>query len=366
MKKKYLLILFLSFLLPLASVAQNNNCNQPIADFLYQQQLSKVTQSFNDAERLNRAKLAIDNYCLSSFQIKGLAETFRDDDARLEFAKLAYIRVFDKQNFYEVYNAFAYFSTVFRLHDFVLEQRNGISNPLITSPTNNPNSNPNFPNLIYPNYAGYQGASNCGMPMDDHDFNLLAQDVLRLTAETGRLNRLSTIGSNYCLSTEQAMKFASLLENEDNRLLFLKNAYNRVFDLGNYRQAGQLFRNRTTQDQFIIFMNSRTNIGTLNNQGQLCEVNASDYNEIKIRVGKISFDNERLNTIKSIMRVKKCFTVEQVKDLAPLFRFTSGRVEFVKFAYDYTKDVDNFYKLTDVFTFSSDKAEILNFIETKR
>jgi len=362
MKKQYLLILFLSLLLPLISIAQNNTCNQPIADFLYQQQLNKVTQPSNDAERLNRARLVVNNYCLSSFQVKGLAETFRGDDARLEFARLAYIRVFDKQNFYEVYNAFAYFSTVFRLHDFVLEQRNDISNPSITSPTTNPNTN--FPNLIYPNYVGYQGVSNCGMPIDDHDFNLLAQDLLRLTAETGRLNRLNTIGSNYCLSTEQAMKFASLLENEDNRLLFLKNTYNSVFDLGNYRQAGQLFRSRTIQDQFIIFINSRTDRNNFDSQVQLCQISATDYNEIKTRISTISFDNEKLNTIKSIMRVKRCFTVEQIKDLAPLFGFTT--IEFVKFAYDYTKDVDNFYKLTDVFTFSSDKEEILNFIETKR
>lgn len=356
MKRYYLLLLFL--LLPFLSIAQNNNCNQPIADFLYQQQLSNVTQRSNDAEKLNRAKWVINNYCLSSFQVKGLAETFRGDDARLEFAKLAYNRVVDKHDFYEVYNAFAYFSTVFRLHDFVLEQRN-------TSSPTNPTTNPiiDFPNLIYPDYAGYQGLTNCGMPIDDHDFNLLTQDLFRLTAQTGRLNRLNTIASNYCLSTEQAMKFASLLDNEDNRLLFLKQAYNRVFDLGNYRQAAQLFRNRTLQDQFVVFINSRTSTSNFDSQVQLCEVSTNDYNEIKTRIGNLSFDNEKLNTIKSIMRVKRCFTVEQVKGLVPLFGFTS--VEFVKFSYDYIKDVDNFYKLTDVFTFSSDKEEILKFIETK-
>ncbi len=354
------------FFLPYLSEAQN--CNQPVADYLYQQYRNQVAQPFSDAAKLDRVRVILNNNCFSSLQIKGLAEVFRDDDARLEFAQLAYARVFDPQDFYEVYNSFAYFSTVFRLHDHVLARRGGASNnPSNPNPSNPPQNtgNLNFPNLIYPSLEGYNGPNNCNFPMNTHDFTLMAQDVVRLGAETARLNRLNTVGNNYCLSTEQAMKFASLLESEENRLFFLKNSFTRIFDIANYGQAVQLFGTANYRTQFMVFINSRPNMNP-SQQDTFCEVNTSDYSDIKRRLSAVSFDNEKINLAKSILRTKRCFTTDQIAGLATLFSFSSSRVDFVKFAYDYTKDVDNYYKLTDVFSFSSDKNEILEFIESKQ
>lgn len=346
--------------------AQNNNCPQPISDFVFQQQRSRVAQPFNENERLSRATQVINMHCLSSVQVRGLAETFRDDDARLEFAKAAYLRVFDVANFYEVYNAFSYFSTVFRLHDFVLLQRGGAINT-----PNNPNpSTPlvNFPNLMYPSYEGYVGRRNCNLPMNPHDFNLMAQEIVSMNVEATRLSRLNTVATNYCLSVEQAMKFASLLDSEDNRFIFLRNAFNRIFDVGNYTQATQVFRNRPNQEQWLVYLRGQ-GIDVNNPTGTqepVCEVTAEDFNDINNRLRNISFDSERLSTAKSILRIKRCFTTSQIMQLGKHFRFRNSVMDFVKFAYDFTIDVSEYYKVADVFTFSSDKEELMKFIETKR
>ncbi len=357
---------FLLFLVLLATVslltAQNNNCPQPISDFVFQQQRSRVAQPFNENERLDRATQVINMHCLSALQVRSLAETFRDDDARLEFAKAAYLRVFDVANFYEVYNAFSYFSTVFRLHDFVLLQRGGT--------TNTPNTSTpivNFPNLMYPSYEGYVGRRNCNLPMNPHDFNLMAQEIIVINVEATRLNRLNTVAANYCLSAAQAMKFASLLDQDDNRFIFLRNATNRIFDVGNYTQATQVFRARPNQEQWLTYLRGLgidTN-NPANTQMTTCEVSAEDFNDINSRIRNISFDSERLSTAKSILRIKKCFTTAQIIELGKHFRFRSSAMDFAKFAYDFTIDVDEYYKVADLFTFSSDKEELMQFIASR-
>ncbi len=364
MMQRYFLLFICLFATIQLLFAQNNNCSQPIADFVFQQQRTRVAQPFNEAERLSRAIQVINMHCLSSVQVRSLAETFRDDDARLEFAKAAYLRVFDVANFYEVYNAFSYFSTVFRLHDFVLLQRGG----LVSTPNNPSAPVINFPNLIYPNYEGYVGRRNCNLPMNPHEFNLMAQEIVSINVETTRLNRLNTVANNYCLSVEQAMKFSSLLDNEDNRFIFLKNAFNRIFDVGNYTQATQVFRNRPNQEQWLIYLRGQ-GINTNNPTGTqepICEVTSDDFNDISNRIRNISFDSERLSTAKSILRIKKCFTTAQIMQLGKHFRFKNSTMDFVKFAYDFTIDVSEYYKVADIFTFSSDKEELMKFIETKR
>jgi len=48
-----------------------------------------------------------------------------------------------------------------------------------------------------------------------------------------------------------------------------------------------------------------------------------------------------------------------------LFSFEATRLDFAKFAYKYTYDISNYYKLNDAFTFESSIEELNNFINGK-
>ena len=49
-----------------------------------------------------------------------------------------------------------------------------------------------------------------------------------------------------------------------------------------------------------------------------------------------------------------------------LFNFESSRLEFAKFAYPYTFDQGNYYKLNDAFQFESSIDELNEFVKNSK
>jgi hypothetical protein len=81
------------------------------------EKLRAIDSTAPTSEKILRAKEMTRVHWLSSLQVKAVASRLPDDAARLDFALAAYPRTLDPENFYEVYDAFASFSKVFRLHD---------------------------------------------------------------------------------------------------------------------------------------------------------------------------------------------------------------------------------------------------------
>ena len=79
--------------------------------------LRAIDSTAQASEKILSAREITRVHWLSSLQVKAIASRLPDDTARLDFAVSAYPRTLDPENFYEVYDAFASFSKVFRLHD---------------------------------------------------------------------------------------------------------------------------------------------------------------------------------------------------------------------------------------------------------
>lgn len=95
------------------------------------------------------------------------------------------------------------------------------------------------------------------------------------------------------------------------------------------------------------------------------EMNYIDFNKMKEAVADNSFEETRLSTAKTATK-GSCLSTDQVKQIMELFSFEDSKLEYAKFAYDYTVDKNNFYTLGKVFTYSSSKEDLNNFIEKKR
>lgn len=361
MKRLYFTILGLMISL---SIAWAQNCTQPMANFQFQQQKNNISNQFNESQRLQIGKQLLERNCLMSSQVRELCELMGNDFNKLDFAKSAYPRTTDQANFYEVYNSFGQFSTVFMLHDFVLEQRGGNNNG---GGNNNvlPSTSITFPNLNYPNHMGYAGARRCDFALAENAFMPLAQDVRAQMDENGRVNRLDLIIANQCLTTSQIMRFATLLSDDNNRLSFLKKAHLRVFDLANYNQAAQVLQFNQNQNNFLTFIGNGTG-GTGVVTNPVCTVTAADMADMKQRTQRESFDNSRLNMAKTIARVKKCYTSAQVKEIVGWFSFSDSKMDIAKFMYDFTTDRENYYTVVDAFTFGSDRDKFMAFVQSKK
>lgn len=83
----------------------------------FQEKYRRLKDERDDGEKHRQAGELLRQHRFSSLQVKAIAQSMRDENARLEFAVMAYPRTIDPENFYEVYDAFTTFSKVMRLHD---------------------------------------------------------------------------------------------------------------------------------------------------------------------------------------------------------------------------------------------------------
>ncbi|TAF67210.1 MAG: DUF4476 domain-containing protein [Cytophagales bacterium] len=362
-KSTYHYSLFFLILMAMWQIPQSfAQCNQPMNNAIFQQQKNNIANQMNEQQRNALAKQLIDNNCLTSTQVKEICLLLPNDYSKLFFAKSAYLRTIDVSNFYEVYDSFSYFSTVFMLHDYVLEMRNGGSG----NGNGNPLNNGMYPSLNYPNPNAYMGAKKCNAYLADNLFEAVAQEIRNKKNEVERATQLVMLLNNgNCFATTQIMKFATLLTDDNNRLEFLKKAYNNTFDIGNYTYANQVLNLVQNQNAFATFLSQQggnTGTGGIVN----CSVPSSEMSQIVTRIKNETFEREQLNMAKTIAAAKKCFTVAQVIQIVNVFTFSDTKIDIAKYMWDYTIDKDNFYKVTDAFTFSTEKEKILEFINSKK
>lgn len=81
------------------------------------------------------------------------------------------------------------------------------------------------------------------------------------------------------------------------------------------------------------------------------------YNTLK----KESFDDTRLSLAKTMVSSNR-MAAHQIKRLAESFSFDSNKLTFLKYAYTYCIDRQNYYECAEVLTFASDKEKLLRYI----
>lgn len=351
-------LIFLFLILTVSqSYAQGpHHCDVPLPDHIFRQKHKSVVLQQTDDRKLQVAVDLAANNCLSVQQVKSIASLFIDDFNRLDFAKAAWRNTVDKENFYFVYDDFAYFSTVFLLYDYIKGME---ANPTDYQPPYEPPITLNFPLLDFPAYENYRGPSNCNYPVREDEFLRSAIQVAGNSSEANKMLLLTQITQNNCLSVAQAMKLASLLGSEPNRLSFFKTAYLSIFDLNNLSFGAQLFShipNKAAYNEFI----SRPASGQVGLPP--CEVSPDEFRQIMESVKQESFNSTKLTIAKQIIRSKQCFNTRQITEMVKLFSFDDTRLELAKFAYDYTTDRENYYQVADAFSFSSSKEELMKFL----
>lgn len=91
-------------------------------------------------------------------------------------------------------------------------------------------------------------------------------------------------------------------------------------------------------------------------------MSSSDFNRVKSAVGDKSFASDMKSTLKVAMK-NKCASTAQVMELLELFSFESDKLELAKYLYAFTSDKDNYYTVTEIFSFSSSVNELNKFLE---
>jgi hypothetical protein len=86
-----------------------------------------------------------------------------------------------------------------------------------------------------------------------------------------------------------------------------------------------------------------------------------DFEEAKATIASKTFDDTRLTLAKQIIS-SNCLFADQVRDVTRLMEFEDTKLQFAKFAYQYTYDTGNYFKVSQVFDFESTVDELNEFI----
>lgn len=234
--------------------------------FAYNQLIARMSRTNNAAVKLNLATNFVMQYPITIAQVRSVAQMFRYDNNRLEFAKRAYASCTTPQLYGQLRNSFTYQYTFNALMQFVMIQaRYGYNNrPYPGYGTYPPNNNPwgNQGGQYYPNYPngnyGNQGNYPPNYPNNYGDNQYFNQFLTILRKESFDSNRLK-MATNYVnqrqLSAQQIKQIAKLFDFDSNRLQFAKDAYDNCYDQYNYFLLRDVFTFASNYNSLITYTN---------------------------------------------------------------------------------------------------------------
>lgn len=101
-----------------------------------------------------------------------------------------------------------------------------------------------------------------------------------------------------------------------------------------------------------------------NNFSSNCLVDNAGMVKVVDMIKNESFSDSKMGVAKQFTK-NRCLTVVQIKEITQLFSFSEDKMEYVKYAYDYCMNTQDYYQLAEVFSFSDDKNTFNGFLNGK-
>ncbi|MCO4814340.1 MAG: DUF4476 domain-containing protein [Flavobacteriales bacterium] len=100
------------------------------------------------------------------------------------------------------------------------------------------------------------------------------------------------------------------------------------------------------------------------NANSICTTNEDEFNHIKTSIDDQTFADDQMEMAKKHIQ-KKCFTIEQMKAIIPIFSMDDDKLEMIKYMYDYSDQQNRFYEFRGLLTFNSTQKELDGFLVGK-
>lgn len=91
-------------------------------------------------------------------------------------------------------------------------------------------------------------------------------------------------------------------------------------------------------------------------------MNSEEFNDRLNAIKRTSFDKDRIEKSKQVFE-DEVLSTNQVIEVVKVFSFDDSKVNFAKWAYKYTLDKKNYYKVEDHFSFGASKSELREFVK---
>jgi hypothetical protein len=94
-------------------------------------------------------------------------------------------------------------------------------------------------------------------------------------------------------------------------------------------------------------------------------MSGANFSQALASIKNQSFAETQLKTAKQITNVN-CLSVDQIIQIANTFSFEENKLDFAKYAYDHCTDPKSYFKLNDIFSFSSNVDELSDFVQSRQ
>ena len=236
--------------------------------------------------------------------------------------------------------------------------------------------NGGYGNNGYWNNNGYGPSDNprCNMPMPTNDFNSLRSQVRARYFDSSRMTVAKQACRYNCMTSDQIRDLCKEFSYESSRLDFAKYAFEYCYDRYRYYIVGQAFTYSSSVDQLNRYItnqmaNYQQPYGGYNNGGYFQSDNPNchyimsdhDFSDLRQMINNTPYSSTKMTIAKQACSAT-CISAEQVREICRLFTFDSDRLTFAKYAYDHCYDRRNYFKVNEVFTFSSSVSELNRYI----
>ena len=237
--------------------------------------------------------------------------------------------------------------------------------------------NGGYGNGGYWNGNGYGPSDNprCNMPMHQNDFNSLKAQVRSRYYDSSRLTVAKQACRYNCMTSDQVRDLCKEFSYESNRLDFAKYAFEYCYDRYRYYIVGQAFTYSSSVDQLNRYITNQTaayqqpyggnqgNYGYFQSDNPDCHyfMTDQDFSDLKRMINNTPYSSTKMTIAKQACSAT-CVSAEQVREICRLFSFDSDRLTFAKYAFDHCYDRRNYFKVNEVFTFSSSVSELNRYI----
>ncbi|MDF2456205.1 MAG: hypothetical protein K0R51_2198 [Cytophagaceae bacterium] len=239
------------------------------------------------------------------------------------------------------------------------------------------NGNNNNSGASQPAFAS---CSRNGMP--SVNFENLRSTIKAQRVESNKPTVIKQAVSSYYVTVSQVKEMLRLISVEQYRLDMAKFLYDRTCDQANYFEVNALLNAGRVRDLEEYLKKKRGNgqpsNGQMYNQqnsssrneqsgnrpSRSCvhgSMSEQDFDDLQSVVRSTSFSDSKQNVIKEAVP-GHCISAVQVKQLMSLFSFEADKLSVAKYLYPYTSDQQNYFKVNDMFSFSTSVDELKKYI----
>ncbi|MDG1429364.1 MAG: DUF4476 domain-containing protein [Crocinitomicaceae bacterium] len=421
MKKNFTILMVLIVL----SVFQNASAqnNQWSATDKFRNCMASIQSTNDELTRFNYAM----NYFLTeratTIQLQDACHYLYSDQKKYELGVAAYPNIIDKDNFFNIYDAFTKFSWAIKLYhntqekqqltaletnyQLNVEQDNSAIYDLLIQKGDLLLSENEFDDaiLIYQQALEIKPSDQAAIAKIDHVEAIKQELSAILEAESQLNSQFDALIHNgdVFLSANQVDDAITMYEQamalkpgDESVYLRIKEANNWKMEISGMveeenqkrsqydflMQKGEIFVSSYKFDDAISVYQQASAIfpeeqmpyikieeanrikQELANANSVCVTGESEFKSILTSIDDQTFADDQMEMAKKYIQ-KKCFTIEQMKAITPIFSMDVDKLEMIKYMYDYSYQQNRFYEFRGLLTFNSTQKELDEFLVGK-